>query len=130
MPGAANGAIDDEPVDERPMIVGAISADRECFRSLPRKQHRFVPDVADQLAAIGELGERHALRQIGTGLIFRHSALLEHTPDAFPFGSTGMGNRLRTSKRRRCGGIARARAAVLSQRLLRLGSRRGRVCRL
>ena len=46
-------------------------------RSLPRRRHRFVPDVADQLAAIGELGERHALRQIGTGLILRHSAFLD-----------------------------------------------------
>jgi len=43
-----------------------------------QEQDAGVPDVADQLAAIGELGERHALRQIGTGL----------TEMGYPFGDS------------------------------------------
>jgi len=81
MPGAADGAVDNEPVDKGAMIMGAVGSDGECVGSLPRQQHLFVPDMTDQLAAIRELGERQTLRQIGTGLIFRHSALLEQTLD-------------------------------------------------
>ena len=58
-----------------------MGADRERIRSLPRQQHLLVPDMTDQLAPIRELDERQTLREIGTGLIFRHSALLEQTLD-------------------------------------------------
>ena len=60
MPGAADRAIDQEPLDEGAMIVRTVGADRERLRSLPRQQHRFVADMTEQLAAVGEVLERHA----------------------------------------------------------------------
>ena len=78
MPGTAHRVVDNEPVRERAAIVGAMGADREHVGAAAHQQHRLVADVADELAAIGEFGERNSLRQIGAGrlrLIFGHSVL-------------------------------------------------------
>ena len=67
MPGATHGLADDETFGERPVIVRASGADREDLRAAAHQQNLLVADMAEQLSAIGEFGERNALRQIGAG---------------------------------------------------------------
>ena len=91
MPGAAHRVVDNEPVGEGAMIVGAMGADREDIGAAARQQHRLVADVAEKLAAIGQVGEGDSSSQIGAGrpgLIFGHSSLLRLTLVAFAFRST------------------------------------------
>ena len=56
MPGTAHRAIRDDALGERPVIVRALRADGENLRALAHQQHRFVADVAEQRAAIGNGG--------------------------------------------------------------------------
>ena len=65
MPGTTDRVVDHEPVDEWAMIVRAMSPDREYLGPAPHQQHLFAADMADQLAAIGKLGERDPPREIG-----------------------------------------------------------------
>ena len=53
-----------EAVAERPVVVGAMGADRKQLRAAAHQQHLLVADVSDQLA-VDEIGEGYALRQIG-----------------------------------------------------------------
>ena len=79
VPGAAHHFVDDEPLGEGRMIVGASSADREDVGAPAHDQHRLVADMAEALAAVIEFGERNSLREIGAGgprLIVRHPFLL------------------------------------------------------
>ena len=79
MPGTTDGAIDNEPVGQGAVIVGAVSADSEHVGAEARQQHRLARRVADELRAVGELGESNSLREIRPGwpcLIFGHFALL------------------------------------------------------
>ena len=79
MPRASHRAVDDEPISQRPAIVGAVSADREHVGPAPHEQHSLLRHMADQLAAVGQFGESNALREIGSdrlGLVFSHRALL------------------------------------------------------
>ena len=60
---------DHETVGERTAVVRALGADREDLGPAAHQQHLLVADMADELAAIGKLGERNALGQIGAGLL-------------------------------------------------------------
>ena len=79
MPGTANGAINDEPFGEGPVVVRAIGSDREDLCPLPHEQHLFVADMTNQLAALSKIRERDSSRQIGAAgrrLILSHFLLL------------------------------------------------------
>lgn len=52
-----------DAVRKRSMIMAAVSADREQFRTRANQQHFLVADVANQ-PTIDEVGERNTLRQI------------------------------------------------------------------
>ena len=68
--------------------MGAVGADSEHVRPSAHQQHRLIRHAASEFRAIGELGERDPLRQIGaawTCLIFGHSTLLQ-LPVVFVFG--------------------------------------------
>jgi len=69
MPGAADRVADNEPIHQRTVVVRAVGADREHLRPTPHQQNLLVADMAGQLAAIGKLGERNALRQIGPAVL-------------------------------------------------------------
>ena len=78
MPWTPNRVADNEPLRQRAVIVGALSADSEHVCAAAHKQHRFISHVADQLAAIRKFGGGDSERQIGTGwlrLIFSHFVL-------------------------------------------------------
>ena len=79
MPGAVNLVIDDEPVGERPTLVGAMRADGEDFGPAANKENLLLPHAADELSAVWKFGKRNSLGQIRgrwPGLVFRHSDLL------------------------------------------------------
>src|ERR1700677_4199607 len=65
MPGTAHGVVDHEPVNKRRVIVRAQGPDREYLCSAAHQQNLLAAGVADHLAAVGKLGERYPLRQIG-----------------------------------------------------------------
>src|SRR4029077_5023339 len=65
VPRAPHAVADDKAVAERPVVVGAMGADRKQLRTAAHQQHLLVADVSDKLA-IDEIGEGYALRQIGT----------------------------------------------------------------
>ena len=72
-------SLDHEPVAERTVVMRALGADREYLRPAAHQQNLLVAGMTDQLAAIGKLGERNALRQIraaGARLFLRHVFLL------------------------------------------------------
>ena len=56
MPGAAHRVADQQPFGERAVIVAAVRADGEDLAAAARQQHLLVADMADQHAAVGELG--------------------------------------------------------------------------
>jgi hypothetical protein len=59
--------------------MGAVSADREHVSAATHEQHRLLPHVADQLAAVRQFGVSNSLREIRTdrlNLAFSHSVLL------------------------------------------------------
>ena len=83
MPRTTDGVVDHQPVRERTVIVAAVRVDREHLRTDLHQQHFVVGDMPQQLA-FGEIGERHALCQIGSsrlrflahdGVSFRHTLL-------------------------------------------------------
>ena len=101
VPGTPHGLVNDKPVEERSMVMGAVSPDRENVGPSAHNEHLLVPNVADQLAPVGELGEGNSLRQIGADrsvAIFSHIALLQKSMAA----------------------IARAATAVREQRVVKL----------
>ena len=61
MPRTADGVLDHQPFDERSVIVGAKCRHREDLRAAAHQQHLVAADVADELAAVGKLGERDPL---------------------------------------------------------------------
>src|SRR5271154_2567974 len=99
MPRTAHRLIDDEPVEERSMVVGAVSPDRENVGPLAHNEHLLVPDVADPLAPVGEIREGNSLRQIGPDgsvAIFSHTALLRKSTIVFARAAT---SRTRAARR-------------------------------
>src|ERR1700686_4582242 len=79
MPGTANSTVDQESLNERPVIVRAMRPDRKHLQPAAHQQHLLITRIADQLAAVGKLIKKNTLRQIGTAelrLILSHSLLL------------------------------------------------------
>ena len=64
VPRAAHRAVNNEAVGERPMIVGAMRADREDVRAAQDQQHLVVADMSKEVSN-GQVGQRDALGQIG-----------------------------------------------------------------
>jgi hypothetical protein len=56
VPRASHRAIDDEPISQRPAIVGAVSADGEHVGPTAHEQDRLLSNMADELASVGQLG--------------------------------------------------------------------------
>jgi hypothetical protein len=79
VPRAANLVIDDEPVSERPVVVGTMRADGENFGPAANEENLLLPHASDELPAVWKFGKRNSLGQIRArwpGLVFRHSDLL------------------------------------------------------
>ena len=57
MPGTSHRIVDNEPLRERTVVVGALSADREHVSAAAHEQNRVLSDMAD------ELGRRRAVRR-------------------------------------------------------------------
>jgi hypothetical protein len=65
VPGAADGVLDEDPLSERTVVVGAFGADREHLLTTARQQHPLVGDVPQDHAAFGDIRERHSLGEVG-----------------------------------------------------------------
>src|SRR5262249_37932250 len=78
VPGAAHRIADHKTVDERTVIMRAMSPDREHVRSVADEQNFLPADMADHRFAIRERGESNAFGQVsaGLGLILRHGGVL------------------------------------------------------
>src|SRR5665213_3219546 len=66
VPRTAHCVVDHEAIDQRTVIVLAMSADRKHLGSTTYQQHFFIAHMAHELTAIGQIGQRHSLYQIGT----------------------------------------------------------------
>ena len=78
MPGTAHRAVDNEPLRERAVIVGALRADGEHVGAATHEQHWLFLHMANELAAIWQFSGGDSEREIGAGglrLIFSHSVL-------------------------------------------------------
>ena len=103
--GTAHGAARRQPVRQRAMIMGALVADREDLRSLAHQQHLFAAHMAQQHGAVGQVGQRHALGQIGAaefGSSCRHAHVLP------PEGPKSIAAAYRALARSHCQGAALA----------------------
>ena len=81
VPGAADGVLDEDPLSERTVVVGALGADREQLVTAARQQHRFARTVSQDHAAFGDIRQRHSLGKIGSVellLVFAHGRLLTY----------------------------------------------------
>lgn len=67
MPGAADGVVGDEAIDQRPTVMRAVGGYREYLGSAAQQKHRLASAMTDQLAAIGKIGERNAEGEVGSG---------------------------------------------------------------
>src|ERR1700723_1812595 len=79
MPRTANGAVDEQPLDERTVVVGAMRPDCKQLQAAAHQQNLLVTDMTNELATVGKLARNNALRQIGAGelrLILSHVLLL------------------------------------------------------
>jgi hypothetical protein len=52
MPRAAYGVVDNKSLRQRSAIVGALSADGERLSAEANQQHRLLPHMTEQLAAV------------------------------------------------------------------------------
>jgi hypothetical protein len=64
VPRASHGVADDQPLGERTSVVRAGCADREKFVAPTREQHRLIPHMPGYQAAIAEMVERNAAREV------------------------------------------------------------------
>jgi hypothetical protein len=55
VPWAADGVLDEDPLGERTMVVGAFGADREQLVTAARQQCRVTRDVSQYHAAFGNI---------------------------------------------------------------------------
>ena len=76
MPGTPDGALGNETVDERSVIVAAVRIDSENLGPFAHQQNLPVADMADQLAILEGAGI-DTLCQVGSA---RFSLLLSHLP--------------------------------------------------
>ncbi len=89
MPGAADSVASYQTLDERTVIVRAVRVDGEYLRPAARKQHPRIAAMADQLPAVGKIGNSDTSRQIRTSCVsvFRsHSLLLGYRVGVRPAG--------------------------------------------
>jgi hypothetical protein len=64
VPGASHGIADDQSFREWAAVVRARRADREQFVAATRQKHRVVAHMPAHHAAIGNVSERNAAREI------------------------------------------------------------------
>jgi hypothetical protein len=57
MPGTTYGAVDDDAVDQRTVIVGAVCADGEDLVTVARKEDVFITDMPNQHVAFAKRGK-------------------------------------------------------------------------
>src|ERR1700722_5401432 len=79
MPRTANGTVDEQALDERTVVVGAMRPDRKHLQAAAHQQNLLVTDMTNELATVGKLAKNNALRQIGARelrLILSHVLLL------------------------------------------------------
>src|ERR1700678_47813 len=91
MPRTANGAVDEQPLDERTVVVGAMRPDRKHLQAAAHQQNLLVTDMTNELATGGQLARNNALRQIGAHelrLILCHVLLLLTIRDRFRLRGT------------------------------------------
>src|SRR6185437_5615678 len=69
-----DGAINDEAVRKRPVVVAAVRIDRENLGTFADQQNLPITDMADQLSVLEKAGI-NTLRQVRSG---RLSLLLSH----------------------------------------------------
>jgi hypothetical protein len=55
MPWAAYRILDDQPLTERPAVMGTGGADRKDFPVVTGEQHRLVTNLTDKHRADGEI---------------------------------------------------------------------------
>ena len=65
MPWAADGIANHEPVPQRAVVMRAVGRDREHVLPAADEQDGFTAGMADELAAVGKVGESDALGEIG-----------------------------------------------------------------
>jgi hypothetical protein len=66
VPGAAHGIVNQQPLGQIRVIMGAMCPDREQRRAAAHEQNLFGSGITDELAAIAKLPRVDALGQIGT----------------------------------------------------------------
>jgi hypothetical protein len=66
VPGAADCVVDDEAFGQRSPIVRAASGDCEYLRTVAYQQYRLAVAMAEKPAAIGKIGDRNAMGEIGS----------------------------------------------------------------
>src|SRR3984957_3814231 len=79
MPRTANGTVDEQALDERTVVVGAMRPDRKHLQAAAHQQNLLVTDMTNELATVGKLARNNALCQIGAHelrLILSHVLLL------------------------------------------------------
>jgi hypothetical protein len=80
MPWAADRCAGEESVDERSVIMRAMSADGKNFRPAARHKDIFVFDMADEHSSVSDRRKRNALGEVwpcGLGFILCHARYSE-----------------------------------------------------
>ena len=79
VPQTADSVLDEDPLGERTVVVGAMRPDRQHLQAAAHQQNLLVTDMTNELATVGKLAKNNALRQIGARelrLILSHVLLL------------------------------------------------------
>jgi hypothetical protein len=79
VPRATDGIPVEDPLGERTVIMGALSANREERSAGSRQQHRLARDLPQNHPAVGEIPERDSSGKVGAvefGFLFAHRCLL------------------------------------------------------
>src|SRR6516165_6094829 len=79
MPWAASRVPDDQPLSERPAVMGARGTDREDFLAAAGQQHRLVADLTDKHRVIGEIAFGNTVRQVWLVLAYVWHLILPAT---------------------------------------------------
>jgi hypothetical protein len=76
---AVDRVVDHKPLRQRPVVVGAVCADRVKAIAAPRQDDLVLADATEEDAAFGNLSSRHAFCQVprwrSVGFFFSHDAL-------------------------------------------------------
>jgi len=77
MPRAVHRVLDEQPLAERPAVMGAGSADREDFAAAAGQQHGLAADLTDKHRVVAEIVFGNTVRQVRFVLgCLRHLILL------------------------------------------------------